>query len=184
MSLVKVTNATAGIWSITLHGDIVLDGQFNAWLPITGFCPAGMEFVYPDPYITITIPGTMVGGICIGAYDSRKNILASETSWGPTRLPIVKPDLVSPGVNVEGYYPTGRGVMSGTSAAVAITAGACALMMQWGIVKGNEPALSSYQIRAYLIRGADRMENIKYPDFKWGYGSLNLFQSFRYMRSL
>lgn len=49
-------------------------------------------------------------------------------------LPIMAPDLAAPGVNVGGYYPTGYGVMTGTSISTAITAGACALMMQWGIV--------------------------------------------------
>ena len=74
--------------------------------------------------------------------------------------------------------------MSGTSVAAAITAGACALMMQWGIIENNDAALSTYQIRAYLIRGCNRSSTMSYPNTQWGYGSLNLIQSFNLMREL
>ena len=72
--------------------------------------------------------------------------------------------------------------MDGTSVANAITAGACALLLQWGIVEGNDVAMSTYQARAYLIRGCTRSENIRYPNQQWGYGSLNLIQTFNLMR--
>ena len=74
--------------------------------------------------------------------------------------------------------------MSGTSVATAITAGDCAQMLQWGIVEGNDPALSTYQARAYLIRGCQRSENLKYPNQQWGYGTLDLLQTFQNMREL
>jgi hypothetical protein len=74
--------------------------------------------------------------------------------------------------------------MSGTSVAAAITTGASALMLQWGILKGNDPAMSTYQIRAYLIRGCNRDENQTYPNNRWGYGILNLFRAFELMREL
>ena len=74
--------------------------------------------------------------------------------------------------------------MSGTSVASAITAGACALMMQWGIIEKNDVALSTYQIRAYLIRGCNRSPTMTYPNTQWGYGTLNLFQTFNLMREL
>ncbi|MHB1154420.1 MAG: S8 family peptidase [Eubacteriales bacterium] len=183
-TVVKIINATPGIWTIILFGDIVLEGSFNAWLPITGFISPGVEFLTATPYNTITIPGTMIGSLCCGAYDSSTNILYSRSSWGPTVLPIMAPDLTAPGVNVGGYYPTGYGTMTGTSVATAITTGACALMMQWGIVDGNDTALSTYQIRAYLIRGCDRKEGVLYPNPQWGYGTLNLLQTFQLMRGI
>jgi hypothetical protein len=74
--------------------------------------------------------------------------------------------------------------MSGTSVATAITTGACALLLQWGIVNGNEIAMSTYQIRAYLIRGCNRSETMSYPNTQWGYGSLNLIQTFQFMREI
>lgn len=74
--------------------------------------------------------------------------------------------------------------MSGTSIASAITAGACALMMEWGIVKGNDAALSTYQIRAYLIRGCTQSPTMSYPNTQWGYGTLDLIQTFNLMREI
>lgn len=179
---VRILNATPGIWTITMHGEIILDGTFHAWLPLTGFVSPDVEFLAASPYYTVTIPSTATGAISCGAYDSYNNSLYINSSWGPTRIELMAPDLVAPGVKVAGRYPTGPGAMSGTSVAAAITAGACALMMQWGIVQGNDVSFSTYQIRAYLIRGCDRLPNISYPNTQWGYGSLNLFRAFDLMR--
>lgn len=184
LTAVKIINATSGIWTITVHGDIILDGQFHSWLPMTGFVSPTVEFLAANPNYTITVPASMHGGIICGAYNYRTDSLFPQTSWGPTRVGGIAPDLVAPGVDVMGYFPFGEGVMSGTSVAAAITTGAAALMLQWGIVKGNDPALSTYQIRAYLIRGCDRSENQTYPNNRWGYGILNLFRAFQLMREL
>jgi len=181
---VRVLSATPGIWTITMHGDIILDGTFNAWLPMTGFVSPDVEFLAANPYYTVTVPSTATGAISCGAYNSENDSLYLNTSWGPTRIEIMAPDLVAPGVGIQGIYPTGSGTMSGTSAAAAITAGACALMMQWGIVQGNDVSISTHQIRAYLIRGCNRMQTVSYPNPQWGYGTLNLFQSFNLMREI
>jgi hypothetical protein len=97
---------------------------------------------------------------------------------------LLTPDLVAPGVNVRGYYPTGYGTMDGTSVSTALTAGASALLLQWGIVNNHDPSMSTYHIRAYLVRGCTRSEEIKYPNQQWGYGSLNLLQTFNMMREV
>ena len=88
------------------------------------------------------------------------------------------PDFVAPGVDVQGIYPTGRGTMTGTSVAAAVTAGAAALLLEWGIIQGNIPAMDGDFIKSLLISGATRSENIQYPNIKWGYGKLNLFNTF------
>jgi len=77
----------------------------------------------------------------------------------------------------------GRGTMTGTSVAAAITAGACALLLQWGIVQKNDVSLNTFRIKAFLIRGCKRDQNTKYPSFQWGYGILDLFNTFNQMRS-
>jgi subtilisin family serine protease len=141
-----------------------------------------VEFLAPTPYYTVVVPATALGGLTVGAFDAETNSLYSKTSWGPTRLPVMSPDFVAPGVDVGGVYPTGYGTMSGTSVASAITTGAGALMLQWGIVEGNDPSLSTYQIKAFIIRGCTRESNIVYPNTQWGYGRLNLIQSFNVMR--
>lgn len=179
---VQIRNATPGIWKITLHGTQVVSGRYNAWLPITGFVPPGVEFSKPYPDCTITIPATDYGSLCCAAYDSSSDSLYINNSWGPTAAPRIAPDLVAPGVNVAGIYPTGEGTMSGTSVAAALTAGACALLFQWGIVQQNEIAMNGYRLRTLLIRGCQRDSNLIYPNNLWGYGTLDLEETFRLMR--
>ena len=184
LTIVRVLNATSGIWTITVFGDQVLSGTFDAWLPISDFCARGTEFLSATPYSTITVPATMAGSISCGAFDHLNNSLYFQSSWGPTRSLAMSPDLVAPGVRISGYYPVGYGSMSGTSVASAITSGACALLMQWGIVLKNDPSMSTYQIKSYLIRGCSRNEAMSYPNTQWGYGSLDLIQTFHRLREM
>ncbi|WP_312354699.1 S8 family peptidase [Aminipila sp.] len=184
ITIVRLLDATPGVWTITVYGDIIINGNINAWLPITGFVSPTVEFLSSDPYNTITSPANGFGAIRCGAYNSLRSSLYPRSSWGPTRLSPDAPDLVAPGFQVGGYYPTGYGTMDGTSAATAITAGACALMLQWGIVEGNDLGFCTPVIRAFLIRGCNRTDLIEYPNPQWGYGALNLLQTFSYMRQL
>lgn len=184
VTIIRILDATPGIWTITVYGDIIIDGSLNAWLPLTGFVSPTVEFLSSTPYNTITSPGNAPGGVRCGAYNSIRDSLYPNSSWGATRLPLDLPDLVAPGYRVIGYYPTGYGTMDGTSAATAITAGACALMLQWGIVEGNDLGFSTPLIRAYLIRGCSRADVMDYPNPQWGYGNLDLLKTFFYMREL
>jgi subtilisin family serine protease len=184
ITIVKIQGATPGIWSIRVHGDIITNGRFDAYLPLTGLGSPGVEFLAPDPYYTTVVPSTAISTITVGAYNSIENSLYVNSSWGPTLLPLNAPDLVAPGVMVGGIYPTGTGTMTGTSVAAAITTGASALMLQWGIIEGNNLAISTYQIKGYFIRGCERSEFETYPNFQWGYGKLDLFNSFNLMREL
>jgi len=179
---IKIQYPTPGIWEVTLHGDIVVHGSFNIWLPITGMLTPGIQFVSPNPYATIVKPGTSVGGITSGAYNEKDNSLYISSSWGPTRNRNLKPDLVAPGVDVAGIYPMGSGTMTGTSVATAITTGACALMLQWGIVDKNDVSLNTNRIKSLLVRGCRRDPNIQYPSYRWGYGILDLFNTFMQIR--
>lgn len=182
LTVIKIFDATPGTWTVNVHGDIVIDGTFHSWLPITGMISPNVEFIAPTPNTTIVVPGTAIGVITAGAYNSSNNTLYANSSWGPTRLPQISPDLVAPGVNVLGSYPTGDGTMTGTSVAAAITAGAGALALQWGIIEDNDPSMSTFQVKALLIRGCSRDPNLNYPNVQWGYGRLNLFESFRLLR--
>ncbi|MCL1844854.1 MAG: S8 family peptidase [Defluviitaleaceae bacterium] len=184
VTLIRIFSATQGIWRITVHADSILEGTYHAWLPITGFIDPSIQFLAPVPNYTITTPGTGAVAITCGAYNSQTNSLAPSSSWGPTRLPMMAPCLTTPGVDVSGIYPWGPGTMSGTSTATAITTGACALMMQWGIVEGNDPMSDTSRIRSKLIAGCDRDPGTEYPNYQWGYGRLNLLGAFQMLRSL
>lgn len=184
LTVIRILGATPGVWNIQLHGDILLNGSYQVWLPMTGFVAPSVEFLAATPDYTVTCPGSAVGVICCGAYDSASKSLYAKSSRGPAWDGRILPDLTAPGVGVGGIYPYGPGSMSGTSAAAAVLAGVCALLLQWGIREGNDPAMGTYQIRAYLIRGCLRRPDMVYPNNQWGYGSVQLMQSFHLMREL
>jgi hypothetical protein len=172
------------VWRVTLHGDIVLDGSFHAWLPLTGFIPPDVRFLSPDPDYTVTVPGTATGPITCGAYNSLTGAPYPPSSRGPTRRPELSPDLAAPGVNVSGVFPYGEGLLSGTGVAAAITAGAAALLLQWGVVERNDPIFNTFRIKAFLIRGCTRAPGVAYPNNIEGYGRLNLLNTFNQMRNI
>jgi hypothetical protein len=183
--VVVLDNPTPGIWTITAHGELILDGVFHAWMPANGLAYPDVDFVSPNPYHTIVSPGTAANVTTCGAYDQRNDSLMSGSSWGPTRgTNLTLPDIVAPGVDVLGIYPWGSGTMTGTSVATAITTGAAALMLQWGIVKQNFPTLNNLRIRAFLIQGCDRDEDKTYPNNQWGYGRLDLMETFNVLRRI
>lgn len=179
-SLIFITlqDAKEGIWEITLYGDSILSGEFHAYLPITGQVSPAVEFMKPVPSSTIVFPATSLRSITCGAYQSEDNSLFISSSWGATLLPRMSPDFVAAGVNVQGVYPTGDGLMTGTSAAAAITTGAAAILMEWGIIQGYLKTMDGDMIRILLGSGCTREEGIVYPNTRWGYGRLNLLSTF------
>ena len=54
------------------------------------------------------------------------------------------------------------------NAAAAVTAGAVAQIMQWALVRQNDPVMSNAAIKNMLIRGAKRSEDRGYPNREWG----------------
>ena len=68
--------------------------------------------------------------------------------------------------------------LTGTSAAAAVTAGAAALMLEWGIVRGRRLTIGTLEIKQLMIRGAGRSRSQLYPNRVWGYGILDLYAAF------
>ena len=73
---------------------------------------------------------------------------------------------------------------SGTSVAAALTAGAVSCLLSWGIVWNNDPFMSGAAVRSYLIGGAGRDRPFPFPNREWGYGSLDLYNTFLWLRKL
>ena len=67
----------------------------------------------------------------------------------------------------------GYASFTGTSFAAPFVTGAAALLMEWGIVNGNDPYLYGEKVKAYLRRGARQLPGFEeYPNNQVGYGAL------------
>lgn len=164
----------SGTWKIRLIPGKIVDGSYDLWLPGGGVLNLGTRFLFPTPETTLTIPSTARKVISVGAYDSRYLSYADFSGRGYTRVTReTKPDLAAPGVNIQTTTPgggyTGR---TGTSFATPFVTGGAALMMEWGIVRGEDLFLYGEKVKAYLRRGARRMPGMEYPNEKLGYGML------------
>ena len=72
----------------------------------------------------------------------------------------------------------GYGTYTGTSFAAPFVSGAAALLMEWGIVRGNDPYLYGEKLKAYLHRGARPLPGFSvYPNPQVGYGALCVSES-------
>ncbi|WP_105614307.1 S8 family peptidase [Vallitalea okinawensis] len=177
---VIIESPLPGLWTIVIHGDVIVDGELDIWLPLKGLVDDDTVFLKPNPYDTIVNPATNDGTITVGAYDDLSQSIYLGSSRGFTRDKRVKPDFVAPGVNVLGPYPNNQYIFqTGTSVSAAITAGATALLLEWAIIKGNDEWMNTDALKSYLARGANRREAIIYPNREWGYGELNLNNTFK-----
>ena len=129
-----------------------------------------------SPEVTLTIPSTAARAITVGAYDGRRDTYADFSGRGFLRnLNLVKPELTAPGVDVVTAVPGGGyQARTGTSFAAPFVTGAAALLMEWGMVQGNDPYLYGEKVKAYLIRGARQLGRSAqgYPNPQVGYGAL------------
>ena len=174
-----------GIWKIIIEPLALADGQFHMWLPVTEFLSGEVYFLEPDPYYTLTNPAAADSPIVVSYYNGNTDALSQSSGRGYTRSRRIKPDIAAPGVDVPGALPGGRfTVRTGASAAAAVTAGAIALMLEWLLNYENVPGIDSYQIKSLLILGAVRPKTMEYPNREWGYGQLNLYNTFETIRQL
>lgn len=181
MDLIPVNQyIDSGIWIIRIIPEVSVVGRYDMWLPGNQSINTFTGFLKPDPEITLTIPSATDKAISVGAYDTSTDKVASFSGRGFTRENNqIKPDIVAPGVNIRSAA-TGGGttVLSGTSMATPFVTGSAALMMEWGIVRGNDPYLYGEKIKAYLIRGAKHLPGYEqWPNKQAGWGALCLRDS-------
>mgnify|MGYP000727433664 CR=1 FL=1 len=173
--LVRIQDPTPGIWTFRVSASGSLyNGNFHMWLPITEFLSTPVYFLNPDPDMTLTEPSMAPEVLSVSTYNAENNSFYAESGRGFGRTGQIRPDLSAPGVNIS----TIDGRRTGSSMAAAITAGAVAQFFQWSVIEGNNRLAESREIRSYFIRGAVRTQGLNYPNREWGYGRLNLEETF------
>lgn len=176
--IIRFENPTPGLWALTIYGEEIIQGIYNIWLPRNGFIADETRFLRSDALITVGIPSTGENMITIGAYDYIDQSVYVGSGRGPRADGQIKPELIAPGVNIEGpRIGGGYTTFVGTSSAAAITAAAAALLMQWAVIEGNLQQMNTRIARGILIRGAARRRGGDYPNPAEGYGRLDLRSS-------
>ncbi len=168
------------IWIIRIIPERIVVGRYDLWLPNSQSLNENTRFLRPDPLTTLTIPGATLKAVTVGAYDSATGKIATFSGRGFLRENNqVKPDIVAPGVNISSAAPGGgMSVQSGTSMATPFVTGSVALMMEWGIVRGNDPFLYGEKVKAYLMKGARHLQEFRqWPNPQAGWGALCLRDS-------
>lgn len=181
----RFENPAAGIWKIIVEPIQIQEGQFHMWLPVTEFLQDEVFFVESNPDYTITEPSSTLSGITVAFYNGDNNSIAIQSGRGYTRGNRIKPDLAAPGVDVTGAVSRNRfAERSGSSIGAGITAGAAALLMEWVVYRLEQKTIDSTQIRNLLVLGTEKRPNERYPNREWGYGQLNLYQTFETFRQI
>lgn len=172
-----------GVWTFILEPVKTVTGNYTFYLPSETVRSEQTRFVRPTLDVTLTIPSTASKVVTVGAYQttleayadfSGRGYLYQDRLGSRTEGAFVKPDLAAPGVGI--LAPTREGTyaaVSGTSFAAPFVTGTAALLMQWGIIDGNDSYLYGEKVKAYLRKGAQPIRGERmYPNERVGYGAL------------
>lgn len=168
----------SGVWKIVLTPGRIVDGEYQMWLPTQSSLNMGTAFLQPNSMSTLTIPSTASLAVTVAAYDARTFSYADFSGRGPAGMyegeNVLKPDIAALGVRVTAPVPGGGyQSFSGTSFAAPFVTGSAALLMEWGIVRGNDPYLYGEKVKAYLRKGAKQLAGYeRWPNALLGYGAL------------
>lgn len=181
----RFSDAAPGIWKLVVEPVQIIDGRFHIWLPVQEFLSGDVYFLDSDPYYTLTSPSDSILPISVSYYNSANGSIALSSGRGFTRTEQIKPDFAAPGVEITGALPGGRfESRTGSSTAVGITAGAAALLIEWHLYQKQIPSIDTSLIKSLLMLGAVKNPDLSYPNREWGYGQLNLYNTFEAMRQL
>lgn len=181
----------SGVWSLTLSPVDVVTGEYRLYLPSYAARNSGTGFFLPTPEMTLTIPSTARRVVTVGAYDVslrsyadfsgrgyvyRYDAGGSSASYDGQIVADVKPELLAPGTNITVPVPNGGYErVSGTSFAAPFVTGSAALMMEWGIVRGNDRFLYGEKLKALFIKGTKPLAGAPdRPNSRAGWGTLCL----------
>ena len=173
----NTTFITSGTWALhiaSIPTGKIVDGRLQFWLPSKEATNSATGFLSPSSDMTFTIPSTASSVISVSGYDSSLDVFAPFSGQGFSNNRNTKPDLCAPAVNILSTAPGGGyTIRTGTSMAAPFVTGAAALLMQHGIVNGNDPFLYGEKTKAYLWKSARPLPAFsEYPNEKVGWGAL------------
>lgn len=179
----RFTNPSKGIWRLRVYPENYVTSRYHIWLPVTEFVQGDIFFLRSNPETTITGPASAYAPISVGGFNASDDSLYLDSGRGYNIDNQVKPDFLAPAVEVFGPDLTGNFTRrTGTSAAPAVTAGAAAQLLEWGVVRGNSSDMNNALIKNYLLVGTDKTPGRVYPNPEEGYGRLNVYKAFTNMR--
>lgn len=175
------TYLNTGIWTIEITPRRIANGELRLYMPSAVVRSENTRFLLPSPAQTLTIPSTAQKVITVGAYNAYVRSYAAFSGRGDAgsdRAENSKPDLAAPGVNIRIGEGEGGAVVSGTSYATPFVTAAAALLMEYGIVQGNDPFLYGEKVKAYLHAGARQLPGYDiWPNDQVGWGALCVLES-------
>lgn len=181
--LIRLYTPSEGLWKIRVYN---LDNQttdYHVWLPARGIITDDTYFINSNPDTTITSPGNSYYPLTITAYNQENNSIYYAASRGLTRNAVLKPELAAPGVNLVCPIANNKyGTITGTGAAAAHAAGIAAMLLEWGIIKGNHATMDGFDVKSMLIRGSNKNPDDSINNI-WGYGRIDaygVFEAFTY----
>jgi len=181
-------NVGSGIWTFIIAPISENQHDYHMFLPNSNVRNFGTRFIRPTPELTMTIPAFSKRALTVGAYDIAISGYADFSGRGREMgvegreffATDSKPDITAPGVGIMApAIGGGYAAFSGTSFAAPLVTGSVALLMEWGIVRGNDSFLYGEKVKAYLRKGAQQLSSDRYyPNNKTGWGALCVTNAF------
>ena len=184
---IRFQTPSSGIWRIQFQRSTMFSAV-NLWLPMNEFLDGEVYFLEPDSEVTLCEPANAQLLLAVGGYSTENNSLAPFSGRGFTADGLNQPTILAPSVNVQGPFAGGGYIVkSGTSIGAAYTAGVVALFLEYIEEyrrNGMAAPMDTVLLRNLFSLGAVREDGVEYPSPAYGYGQLNLYGVFEFLRNL